>query len=429
MFRKSSLLPFAAAAIATCVSMPLHASARLTYTIGDSAVPVAWPASAFPIKYEVDRRVMNSLPNAATVIDKAFSTWSSAPDTDISFQSLGVADNLAAGEADHLNTITLADGLFKDQYAIAMTTNWYDTQGRLTQADIQIDATLVKGDYNMQHALTHEIGHLLGLDHSAVLSAIMFPYVPKGTDAPMLDSDDRIGIANIYPKLDPTAVGGVIRGRVTGDSGGVFAAQVVAVNEKGEPVATALSNQSGDFVLQTLPAGDYRVYAEPLDGPVDARNLAGVWRSATGTFPTHFCDTGTIHVENGKVYGNLVVNTAGAPPQLNPRWVGVATPSSNNFNLSSIALTVQPGQSINVAVAGDGIVSGMTTFNVLNPGFKRTSDFHYAGNYTYATFAIAPDAPAGSVVILASNGVSQEATLTGALRLQAPPGRARAVRR
>src|SRR5689334_5294535 len=93
MLRKSSTLLFVVAAIALS-TLPLHASARLTYTIGDSAVPVAWPASAFPIKYEVDRRVMNSLPNAASVIDRAFSAWSSAPDTNISFQSLGVGDNL-----------------------------------------------------------------------------------------------------------------------------------------------------------------------------------------------------------------------------------------------------------------------------------------------------------------------------------------------
>ena len=428
MSRKSSIVLFVVATIATLASTPVHASARLTYTMGDHSVQVAWPASAFPIPYQVDRRVMNTLPNAQMVIDRAFETWSGAPDTNISFRSMGVADGLVAGEADHKNTITLADGLFKDQYAIAMTTNWYDSKGNLTQADIMIDSTLVRSDYNMQHALTHEIGHLLGLDHSAVLSAVMFPYVPHGSDAPSLDSDDRNGIANLYPKSDPTLVGGMLRGRVQGDSGGVFAAQVVAVNATGEPVATSLSDQNGDFVLQALPAGDYRLYAEPLDGPVDARNMAGVYRLANITaFPTHFCDTGTIHVDSGKVYGNLIVNTAGEPPQLNPRWIGVTTPSSDSFTLTSIAQTVRPGQSLNIALAGDGIVGGMTTFNVMNPGFRRMSDFHYAGNYVYATFNISPDAPGGSAVILASNGPNQEATLTGGLRIQAPPAKVRSA--
>lgn len=430
MSRKSVILLSAVAAIVAFASTPLHASARLTYTMGDHSVQVAWPASAFPIPYQVDRRVMNSLPNAQMVIERSFEAWSSAPDTNVSFQSMGVGDGLMAGEADHKNTITLADGLFKDQYAIAMTTNWYDTKGNLTQADIMIDSTLVRSDYNMQHALTHEIGHLLGLDHSAVLSAVMFPYVPHGSDAPLLDSDDRNAIANLYPKSDPTLVGGTLRGRVQGDSGAIFAAQVVAVNAKGEPVATSLSDQNGDFVLQTLPAGDYRLYAEPLDGPVDARNMAGVYRLANITaFPTHFCDAGTIHVDSGKVYGNLTVNTAGAPPQLNPRWIGVTTPPSDSFTLTSIAQTVRPGQSLNIALAGDGIIGGMTTFKVMNPGFRRMSDFRYAGNYVYATFNIAPDAPGGSAVILASNGANQEATLTGGLRIQTPPAKVRSAHR
>jgi hypothetical protein len=424
MLRKKLIPLLAAATVLSSAALPLAASARLTYTIGDKAVPVSWPAASFPIPYQVDSRVMTALPNAATVVDRAFSAWSTVPDTNISFRFLGVASGLTPGN-DGKNTITLADDLFKDQYAIAMTTNWYDTSGRLTEADIQIDGSLVKSDYNMQQAVTHEVGHLLGLDHSAVLSSIMYPWVPRGSDTPSLDSDDRIAIANVYPKIDPTMIGGVLQGRVTGDNGGVFAAQVVALNDLGEPVSTELSNANGDFIIQGLPAGNYRLYAEPLDGPVDARNLAGVWRSAKVTsFPTHFCDSGTIRVESGRVYGNLIVSTSGAPVQLNPRWIGVTSPGNDQFSLTSNAAIVKPGQSISIAVAGDGIIGGMTTFNVLNPGFHRTSDFRYAANYVYATFSIAADAPAGSAVILANSG-NQEATLTGALRIQSQSGRGR----
>lgn len=418
----------AAAAVLLLSAAPLFASARLTYTIGNRVVPVSWPDVAFPIPYQVDSRVATALPNAASMIDRAFVAWASVPDTNIGFRSLVVTGALKAGKDGH-NSITLADDLFKDQSAIAMTTNWYDTTGKMTEADIQIDGGLIKSDYNIQQAITHEVGHLLGLDHSAVLSSIMYPWVPRGNEAPALDSDDRIAIANIYPKIDPTLMGGAMRGRVVGDSGGVFAAQVVALNEKGEPVATALSDSSGEFAIQALPPGNYRLYAEPLDGPVDARNFAGIWRTAAAaSFPTHFCDSGTIRVESGKVYGNLILNTAGAPAQLNPRWIGVSAPGNDQFSLSSNALSVRPGQSINIAVAGDGITSGMTTFSVMNPGFRRTSDFHYAANYVYATFTINPDAPAGSAVILANSG-NQEATLTGALRVQTPPGRTRSVRR
>jgi len=414
--------------VVSLAALPLAASTRLTYTINNNPVPVAWPASAFPIPYEVDSRVMSALPNATMVIDRAFAAWAGVPDAQVSFKQTGIASGLQAGK-DGVNTISLADDLFKGQNAIAMTTNWYDTKGELTEADIQIDTTMVTSDYNIQQALTHEVGHFLGLDHSAVLSSIMYPYVPKGTDAPSLDSDDRIAIAAIYPKIDSNSAGGMLQGKVIGDNGGLFAAQVVAMNDHGEPVATALTDANGAFSIESLPPGDYRVYAEPLDGPVSGQNLAGVYRTAQITsFPTHFCDTATVHVDSGRVYGNLIVNSSGAPIQLNPRWIGVTTPGNDQFKLSSNALTVQPGQSVNIAVAGDGITSGMTTFDAMNPGFHRTSDFHYAGNYVYATFAIAPDASPGSVVILARSGTS-EATLTGGLLIPAVPGRVRVVRR
>lgn len=423
MFPKRALL---FAATVSLAALPILGATRLTYTMGDKVQPVYW--ASFPVSYQVDSRVANSLPGGVETVDRAFNTWANVPDSNISFRDLGVVDGARAG-CDGKNTVSLADDLFKNQQAIAMTTNWYDNDGKLTEADIQIDTSMVSSDYNIQQALTHEVGHFLGLDHSAVISAIMFPYVSRGGDAPVLDSDDRIAISNMYPKADPTMIGGVLKGRVIDSGSGVFAAQVVAVNENGVPVATALTSATGDFTLQAIPNGNYRIYAEPLDGPVDVRNLAGVWRSATvKSFPTEFLSGGTLRVDNGKVYGNLIVDTSGAPTQLNPRWIGVAAPGSQSFNLTSTAAVIKPGQSISIAVAGDGFTSGMTTFAVLNPGFKRTSDFKYAGNYVYATFVVSPDAPTGSAVVLVDSG-NQEAALTGALKLLVPPARMRLARR
>ncbi len=423
MSPKRALLLAAAASIA---ALPLLGATRLTYTIGDKTLPVYW--ASFPVSYQIDSRAANAVPGGVATIERAFNTWANVPDSNISFRDLGVVDGAKAGY-DGKNTVSLADDLFKNQQAIALTTNWYDSSGKMTEADVQVDAGMVNSDFNIQQALTHEVGHVLGLDHSAVISAMMFPYVSRGTETPALDSDDRIAISNIYPKADPTMLGGVLQGRVVGDGSGVFAAQVVAVNDNGAPVATALTNATGDFTLQAIPAGNYRIYAEPLDGPVDTRNLAGIWRTATvKSFRTEFLGGGPLHVESGKVYGNLVVDTSGAPVQLNPRWVGVAAPGSDAFNLTSTAAVIKPGQSISVAVAGDGFTGGMTTFEVLNPGVKRTSDFKYAGNYVYATFTISPEAPSGSAVILVSSG-NQEAALTGALKFQVPPARMRVARR
>src|SRR6267378_2973373 len=64
--------------------------------------------------------------------------------------------------------------------------------------------------YDLESLLTHELGHFLGFSHSAVWSAIMFPFAPApGTfsgirpttrqpDAPLGD-DDRTGLRVLYP--------------------------------------------------------------------------------------------------------------------------------------------------------------------------------------------------------------------------------------
>jgi len=407
------------------VAASAFAGASLTYTLSTGTQPVSWPAKAFPIHYQIDKRVANVVAQPATVIDRAFGEWSDVADTSLSFTDDGVVDNAIAGH-DGRNTVSVLDDLFKNQNYIALTTNWCDDYGHMTEADIQIDPVEAK-KYNAQQLIAHEAGHFLGLDHSAVLTSVMYPYVGSGPVTP-LDSDERVQIATMYPKLDPTLSAATLMGKVTGDDGGIFAAQVVAIDGHGNAVASALTNESGDFVMRGVPAGAYRIYAEPLDGPVESSNLSGFYRAAKlKAFPTRFLPGPPLQVENGKVYGNLIVNSNGVA-RLNPIWIGLCGANGVDTTLSANAVNVRAGQSVTLAVAGDGFISGLTKFEVLSPNFRRTSDFRYAGNYVSATFAIDPMTPSGSAVILVSNSASEEATLTGALRVEGTQ-RTRVVRR
>ncbi|HKO56438.1 MAG TPA: matrixin family metalloprotease [Thermoanaerobaculia bacterium] len=411
-------------------ALPSLAATRLTYPMSGAPTAIYWAKSAFPVSYIVDRRVVNSFNGAEAVVDRAFEAWTKVADADVTFRSLGVGDGLQAGPNGQ-NSVTLMDDMFKGQGFIAATTNWYDIPtGQLREADIQIDASMMKSDYNVQLALEHEVGHLLGLDHSGVLSSVMYPWVSKGGST-ALTSDDTVAISAVYPKSDVTMMGATLQGRVMGDSGGIFAAQVVAVNDDGEPIATALTNSNGDFTLQPVPAGSYRLYAEPLDGPVDPRNLDGVWRDAkVVSFPTEFFG-GTIRVENGKIYGNLMVTSSGAN-RLNPMWVGVTPSGRTDFSLGATPASLKAGETVSIAVAGDGFTSGMTTFEVMNPGVRRLGDFKYAGNYVYAMFSVNTNASSGPAVIVVKSG-NETAMLTGALNVQGGQStgtpRVRAIRR
>jgi len=162
------------------------------------------------------------------------------------------------------------------------------------------------GAYDLESLLTHEIGHWLGFDHSAVWRAIMFPFAPPPgqflgdrptaqiPDGPLAD-DDRTGIRVLYPDPNDAVNVGEIRGRVVPANPfalallpspspgsfvtGIFGAQVVAVDAStGAVIAGALSGWScnasspplqfdGSYDLARLPVGhSYVLYAEPLSG-------------------------------------------------------------------------------------------------------------------------------------------------------------------
>ena len=157
--------------------------------------------------------------------------------------------------------------------------------------------------YDLESVLTHELGHSLGFSHSAVWSAIMFPFAPApGTfsgnrpttqqpDAPLGD-DDRTGLRVLYSDPADVVHRGTIGGKIfpanplalpASPPGvtGVFGAQIVAVDAaSGSAVGATIGGWScsapgpaqfdGTYEIDGLAVGhSYIVYAEALNGAVD----------------------------------------------------------------------------------------------------------------------------------------------------------------
>ncbi len=64
--------------------------------------------------------------------------------------------------------------------------------------DIQWATAPGPAEVDLQTVLAHEIGHSLGMNHSGVASALMFPSYTPGTQIHTLDPDDSAGIISVY---------------------------------------------------------------------------------------------------------------------------------------------------------------------------------------------------------------------------------------
>jgi len=154
--------------------------------------------------------------------------------------------------------------------------------------------------FDLQTVATHEIGHLLGLDHSGLANAVMYPYGDRGTGGVKytLALDDVIGSAALYPSNAILGLTGGIKGAVTVDGSAAFGAHVVAIDSAtGNVVTDTLTDPSGIYHLRVFQ-GNYYVLVLPL-----ATNTSG--------------DSGTNGVTSIENYQGMAGAHSGATVQTN----------------------------------------------------------------------------------------------------------------
>ncbi|MGH9397269.1 MAG: matrixin family metalloprotease [Terriglobia bacterium] len=143
-------------------------------------------------------------------------------------------------------------------------------------------------DFDLQEIATHEIGHLLGMDHSGLANAIMFAYGDAGrVPTRILSVDDAIGIGSIYPSSNFATVTGTLSGTVKLGGQGIFASHVVVIDtNSGNAVTDGLTNADGTYSI-FVPPGQYNVVALPLTG-IYHLTLANfnVWACGYGELPS-----------------------------------------------------------------------------------------------------------------------------------------------
>ncbi|HKR14434.1 MAG TPA: matrixin family metalloprotease [Pyrinomonadaceae bacterium] len=314
---------------------------------------------------------------------RALLRWSSL--ADINFVvTWSTATSISPADAgDGVSLITIADTTdneaFNSDTTAGRTRVFFDPEtGNIAEADISInprpradngaeiqfstDGT--PGTYDLEATFTHEIGHLLGLDHSAMLGSTMrgrqglngtfgLPAMTERT----LSEDDRQKLRSLYgskPKV------GRIEGRLADNRTPGALVPLSGVNvwaesvTNGRVVASDVSADDGSYHLEGLTPGQYRVMVSP-------RADDGVTISATKFRSFEVSNMVTVKPDSASSLNYHLV-----PPQpsvLAPKVIGL------NAELSTLALPLEPGKRAKIYLGGDGVDQVPGTSILVNSPF------------------------------------------------------------
>lgn len=188
-------------------------------------------------------------------------------------------------KGDGVSLITIAPTtsnllLFGDKIneASAITRLFYNSSGEIKEADIVLNPILLFsndgtfGTFDLQATLTHEIGHLLGFDHSQIVGSTMHSHQGKngvynlpGFTARTLSEDDIAGARAIYgEKNNKIKCCGQIFGNLSFSNTRINRKFNVWVEDylTGKVIAGITTDESGGFNLKGLPNRKYKIYTE-----------------------------------------------------------------------------------------------------------------------------------------------------------------------
>jgi hypothetical protein len=284
------LVAVLATAAALALTAPARAYLRLGVTTSNGTVVGAkWTQT---IRYFISNvGVPGVSPNdLQAAAQRGFQTWASTANVTIVSQFMGFTSSPPTS-GDGMTVIGFAAHPELDR-VLGQTQSIPDsTTGATIESDIFLNSTFdwsvatagESAKFDVQSIVTHEIGHLLGLGHSALgeteliptggrrviaKQAVMFPIAfPAGIVLDRnLQKDDQAGIQDIYGSSSFKSQTGSINGRVTLNGTGLFGAHVIATNvSTGGLVGGFTLDDSGAFVISSLAPGFYLLRVEPLD--------------------------------------------------------------------------------------------------------------------------------------------------------------------
>ena len=268
---------------------PASAYLKLGTSSGSGTVTLSW--HELPVRYFITNQSgggvnANELRDA---IGRAFSSWHTVETAETSSEFAGFT-SARPNDDDGLTVIGFENRPDQDR-TLGATSFLVDLiSGEIVEAEIFFNSAFdwsvasagQTNRFDLESIAVHEIGHLLGLGHSALgetelraggrsvlaAEAVMFPiaFSAGTTEGRTLRADDKAGVSDIYPNTAFKRELGSVSGQITKNGAGVLGAHVVAFNLRtGRMVSGFSMNEQGRYVIAGLEAGPHVLRVEPLD--------------------------------------------------------------------------------------------------------------------------------------------------------------------
>jgi uncharacterized protein (TIGR03437 family) len=335
----------------------------------------------------------NSLP--VTAARAAAASWNGVSNSAVKFQALKTTTKgidptdgqntiaFGASTAD-LSALGYKPGVSTGALAITVNSaapfNVGSTpSGDVTDSDIVLNPSIQFStdgttSSDLQAVLAHEMGHALGLNHSGLLGATMFPY---NSGQRFLSTDELAFAASVYPSR--AGVMGTIGGKIVAADGSAVQYGLVSLMDVANGNSLGVLTAADGTYSLSVPPGSYTVYAEPAAGPVV--QPANFYISSSTTVTSNFqasvlggiaSPTQLSVAAGGSVTVPNLTVTAGSTALSLP-YVGFGSAGGagdiRNVVVIQTPVTVASGSSIDIGLIGGGL-DASSTIQVIGQGIS-----------------------------------------------------------